>query len=70
MNYLESPKTNSHQIANQLLNHGRLNESKKILTELLSENPSDHVATHMFGLLAKKQAMETRDSLFYEGNRH
>ena len=54
MNYLESPKTNSHQIANQLLNHGRLNESKKILTELLSENPSDHVATHMFGLLAKK----------------
>jgi tetratricopeptide (TPR) repeat protein len=54
MNHLQSPKTNAHQIAKQLLDDGRLNETKKILTELLEEDPSDYLALHMLGLLAKK----------------
>ena len=54
MNYLQSPETNSHQIANQLLNDGRHSESKKILAEILREDPSDHVAIHLLGSLAKE----------------
>ena len=54
MNHLQSPKTNAHQIAKQLLDDGRLNETKKILTELLEEDRSDYLALHMLGLLAKK----------------
>ena len=54
MNYLQSSKTNVHQIAKQLLNDGRFNESKEILTKLLEEDPSDFLAIHMLGLLAKK----------------
>ena len=54
MNYLQSPKTNIHQIAKQLLNDGRFNKSKDILTELLEKDPSDFLAIHMLGLLAKK----------------
>ena len=54
MNHLQSPKTNAHQITEQLLNDGRYNESKEILAELLTEDPSDYLAIHMLGLLAKK----------------
>ena len=54
MNNIQSPQTNSHQTAEQLISDGRYKESKEILTKLLIEDPSDHVATHMLGLLAKK----------------
>ena len=54
MSHLQSPKTNVHQIAKQLLNDSRFNEAKEILTELLEEDPSDFLAIHMLGLLAKK----------------
>ena len=54
MNNILSPWTYSHQTAEQLISYGRYKESKEILAELLLENPSDHLATHMLGLLAKK----------------
>ncbi len=54
MNHLQSPKTNVHHIAEQLLNDGSFNESKEILTGLLEEDSSDFLAIHMLGLLAKK----------------
>ena len=54
MNDIKSPRTNSHQTAEQLISDGRYKESREILTQLLTENPSDHLATHMLGLLAKK----------------
>ena len=54
MNNIQSPQTNSHQTAEQLISDGRYKESKEISTKLLIEDPSDHVATHMLGLLAKK----------------
>ena len=54
MNNIQSQQTNSHQTAEQLISAGRYTESKEILTKLLIEDPSDHVATHILGLLAKK----------------
>ena len=59
MSHLQSPKTNIHQIAKQLLNDSRFDEAKEILTELLEEDPSDFLAMHMLGLLAKKQSNGT-----------
>ena len=69
MNNFQSPQTNSHHTAEQLISDGRYKESREILTKLLIEDPSDHVATHMLGLLAKKkQSLEPSHGLFYESD--
>ena len=65
MNHLQSLKTNAYQITEQLLNDGRYNESKEILAELLTEDPSDYLAIHMLGLLAKKTYQWTLAIAFF-----